>query len=380
MTIKIHEVLTRKDLEIFIRFPLELYKGNPYYVPPLIVDERNTLCHDKNPAFEYCQARYWIAYKSGKVVGRIAAIINQHHREKWGEKFMRFGWIDFIDDREVSKALLECVEIWAKEKDQQAIHGPLGFTNMDHAGMLIEGFSELSTMATTYSYPYYYQHLEALGYEKHTDWVEYVINVTPEPNETIHRIAELSKKRYKLHLLTVKRKKEILPYARQVFDLYNDEYRNLYSAVPLTELQIQHAIHQYFTLISPKFVPIVLDEQNEMVAFGIIMPSLSQALKKASGRLFPLGFLYLLQALRKNDRADLYLVAVKGEYRGKGVNAILMDYVHKLFIDMGIRFIETNPELEWNTDVQGQWKYYQKRQHKKRRAYIKYLSPAKAGS
>jgi ribosomal protein S18 acetylase RimI-like enzyme len=374
MAIQLKEVLTGKDLNAFIRFPFTLYRGNPYWVPPLVGDELNTLRRDKNPAFEYCEARYWLAYKDGRPAGRIAAILNHKHIEKWGQKFMRFGWIDFVDDAEVCAALLGAVEGWARERGMEAVHGPLGFTNMDHAGMLIEGFEELATMATIYNHPYYPQHLERLGYIKHTDWVEYEMPVTPEPNETIARIADLSRRRYKLHLLEPKSKRELLPYAYELFEIYNEEYRNLYSAVPLTETQIEAAIKQYFGLISPKFVPVVLDEQDKMVAFGIVMPSLSRALQKARGRLFPFGFLHLLHALRRNDRADLYLVAVQGEYQGKGVNAIMMDHIHRLFIEMGIKYIETNPELEWNANVQGQWKYYNKRQHKRRRAFIKYLA------
>ncbi|MEW6093228.1 MAG: hypothetical protein AB1531_04595, partial [Chloroflexota bacterium] len=368
MAIQIEEVLSERDLKTFVQFPFALYRGNPFWVPPLSGDELNTLRRDKNPAYEYCEARFWLAYRDGKIAGRIAAILNHRHIEKWGQKYMRFGWIDFVDDPEVSAALLGAVEAWAREKGMEAVHGPLGFTNMDHAGMLVEGFDELATMATIYNFPYYPQHLERLGYRKDTDWVEYEIAVTPKPNETIARIADLSQRRYKLHLLEAKNKKELIPYARELFKLYNEEYRNLYSAVPLTKAQIEHAIKQYLGLISPKFVPVVLDEQGQMVAFGIIMPSLSRALQKAQGRPFPFGFLHLLRALRKNVRADLYLVAVKGEYQGKGVNAILMDQVHRLFIKMGIKYIETNPELEWNTDVQGQWKYYEKRQHKRRRA------------
>jgi ribosomal protein S18 acetylase RimI-like enzyme len=373
MAIQLEEVLSERDLKTFVQFPFSLYRGNPHWVPSLVGDEFNTLRRDKNPAFEYCEARYWLAYQDGKIAGRVAAIFNHRHIEKWGQKYMRFGWIDFIDDPDVSTALLGAVESWAREKGMEAVHGPLGFTNMDHAGMLVEGFDEHATMATIYNFPYYPQHLERLGYGKDTDWVEYEIAVTSKPNETIARIADLSLRRYKMHLLEAKNKKELVPYARELFKLYNEEYRNLYSAVPLTEAQIEHAIRQYLGIISPKFVPVVLDEQGQMAAFGIVMPSLSRALQKAQGRLFPFGFLHLLRALRKNDRADLYLVAVKGEYQGKGVNAILMDHVHRLFIKMGIKHIETNPELEWNVDVQGQWKYYEKRQHKRRRAYIKFL-------
>jgi GNAT superfamily N-acetyltransferase len=373
MEIYLKEVTSRKELKSFAHFPFSLYRGNPFWVPSLVQDELNTLRWDVNPAFEYCEARYWLAYKDGRIVGRVAAILNHRHIEKWDQKYMRFGWIDFIDDHTVSAALIGAVESWAREKGMQAVHGPLGFTNMDHAGMLVEGFDELATMATIYNYPYYPQHLERLGYAKHTDWMEYELTISPEPNETIARIADLSLRRYKLHFLEIAKKKELLPYTRELFKLYNEEYRNLYSAVPLTEAQIESAIKQYFGLISPKFVPVVLDEHGGMVAFGIVMPSLSRALQRSGGRLFPFGFIHLLRALRRNDRADLYLVAVKGEYQGKGVNAIMMDRIHRLFLKLGIQKIETNPELEWNTNVQGQWKYYQKRQHKRRRAFIKFL-------
>jgi ribosomal protein S18 acetylase RimI-like enzyme len=374
MAVELKEVFSAQDLNAFIKFPFSLYKGNTYWVPPLAGDERNTLRRDRNPAFEYCQVRYWLALRDGKPAGRVAAILNQRHIEKWGQKYLRFGWLDFIDDPDVSAALLGAVEAWARELGMEAVHGPLGFTNMDHAGMLIEGFDELATMATLYNFPYYPQHLERLGYGKHTDWVEYELTMSPVPNETIARIAELARRRYKLHLLETTSKKELLPYARQLFQIYNEEYKNLYSAVPLSEAQIESAIRQYFGLISPKFVPVVLDEQGKMAAFGIVMPSLSRALQRSRGRLFPFGFLHLLWALNKNDRADLYLVAVKSEYQGKGVNAILMDAVHRLFLKLGIQKIETNPELEWNANVQGQWKYYQKRQHKRRRAFIKQLT------
>lgn len=373
MVVKLEEVVTGKARKAFVQFPFTLYRGSPYWVPPLISDEINTFQPAKNPAFEYCEARCWLAWRDGEIVGRIAAILNHRHIEKWAQKYLRFGWIDFIDDDAVSAALLGAVEDWARVLGMQAVHGPLGFSNMDHAGMLVEGFKELGTMAAIYNFPYYPRHLERLGYVKHTDWVEYELAISFEPDKTIARIADLSIRRYKLHLLETKKKKELLPYARELFKLYNEEYRNLYSAIPLSDAQIESAIKQYFGLISPRFVPVVLDEHGGMVAFGIVMPSLSHALQRSGGHLFPFGFIHLLKALRRNDRADLYLVAVKGEYQGKGVNAIMMDRIHCLFIELGIQKIETNPELEWNTNVQGQWKYYQKRQHKRRRAFIKHL-------
>lgn len=377
MEVTIKEVTTLKELKQFIRFPLELYRGNPYYVPTLLFDDLNTLRRDKNPAFEHCEAHYWLAYHGKKIVGRVAAILNRLHIEKWNERYMRFSWIDFIDDEEVSAALLGKVEAWAKETGMQAVHGPLGFTDMDREGMLVEGFDELATLATIYNYPYYPKHLERLGYGKDTDWMEYEIQVTAEPNETIARIADIALRRNKLKMLEIRSKKELLPYAPELFRLLGDEYKHLYGFVPLTDRQVEAYIKQYFGFVTPDFVPVVLDQDGRMVAFGITMPSLSKALQKSRGELFPFGFIHLLRALRRNDRADLYLVAVRSEYQGKGVNAILMNRMHRVFSRIGVRCVETNPELETNANVQGQWKYYEKRQHKRRRCFIKHLESVK---
>jgi ribosomal protein S18 acetylase RimI-like enzyme len=373
MDITIKEVTSLKDLKSFIHFPHELYRGNPCWVPNLTSDELNTLRKDKNPAFEYCEAKYWLAYRQGQLVGRVAAILNHRHIEKWGQRYMRFGWIDFIDDPAVPEVLFKTVEGWAKETDMTAIHGPLGFTDLDREGMLVEGFDELATLATIYNYPYYPVHMEKLGFRKDTDWMEYELSVPPEPNQTIARIAELSLRRNKLKLLDVKNKKGLLPYTRELFRVLEDEYKKLYGVVPLTEKQVTAYIDQYFGFVTPDFVPIVMDQNNRMVAFGIVLPSLSRALQKSKGQLFPFGFIHLLKALKKNDRADAYLVAVRSEYQGKGVNAILMNKMHHVFSKMGITKLETNPELETNADVQGQWKYYEKRQHKRRRVFIKHL-------
>ncbi len=374
MDIKIKEVLTQKELKTFIQFPFELYKGNPNWVPGLFFDEFNTLRWDKNPAFNHCEARYWIAYREKKIVGRIAAILNHRHIEKWGQRYLRFGWIDFIDDPNVSAALISSVENWAKEKGMSAVHGPLGFTDLDREGMLVEGFNELSTLATIYNHPYYPKHLENLGYVKDTDWMEYEFTVPSETNKTIARIADAALRRNKLQLLKLRNKKELLPYTKELFKLLDDEYKHLYGTVPLTEEQIQSYINQYFGFVTPDFVPIVVDNNNRMVAFGIVMPSLSIALQKSKGQLFPFGFIHLLKALKTNDRADLYLVAVRSEYQGKGVNAILMNKMHEVFNKIGIKKVESNPELETNQNVQGQWKYYDKRQHKRRRVYIKHFT------
>lgn len=373
MSVEIREVAIPRDLNLFIHFPYQLYKGNPYWVPGLFSDEENTLSAEKNPAFAYSQARYWLALKDHRVVGRVAAIISEGHRQRWKQAYMRFGWIDFVDDLEVSKALMGQVEAWAKEKKLTAVHGPLGFTDMDHAGMLVEGFDELGTMATIYNYPYYPRHLEVLGYQKDVDWVEYEITVPQTPDPKIARLAQIVLRRENLRLIEFKDKQEVMQRAPEIFALINEGYRNLYGYVPLNDEQVELYTNQYLGFIKPEFVPAVEDAQGRLVAFGITMPSLTRAMQKSNGRLFPFGFLHVLSALRKNDRADLYLIAVKPEYQGRGVNALLIDHISKVFARHGIRKAESNPELENNHLVQGQWKHFETRQHKRRRCYIKYL-------
>jgi ribosomal protein S18 acetylase RimI-like enzyme len=352
--VTVRPVASRRDLKEFIRFPHGLYRGNPYWVPNLDFDEWNTLRQEKNPAFDHCQAKYWLAFRQGRIVGRIAAILNRKHIAKWKQRYLRFGWVDFIDDPAVSAALFSAVEVWARECGMEAVHGPLGFSDMDREGMLVEGFDERATMITNYNFPYYSAHLEAMGYGKDIDWLEYDLTVPPEPDETIARIAAIALRRNHLHLLQARR-------------------TSLYGVVPLTAKQVDQYISQYLGFIRPEFVPVVLDESNRMVAFGITMPSLARALQKAKGRLLPFGFIHVMCALRKNDRAELYLVAVRSEYQGKGVNAILMDEMNRLFIRRGIRRVESNPELETNQNVRGQWKHYPARQHKRRRVFIKRL-------
>jgi GNAT superfamily N-acetyltransferase len=371
MNITLKEVTNRKQLIHFIDFPILLYRGNPYYVPSLLIDEINCLSQEKNPAFEHCQAKYWLAYKDGQIAGRVAAILNQKHIEKWGQRYLRFGWLDFIDDPDVSAALLEAVMQWARSLGLDAIHGPLGFTDMDREGMLIEGFSEVATLATLYNHPYYPQHMEKLGFIKDIDWVEYEISVPVEQDPTIARIADISLRRNRLHLLKARNKRDLLKYANELFELLDESYSHLYGTVPLTRKQVDTYIHQYFGFVKPDFVPIVLDEKGKMVAFGIVMPSLSKGLQRSRGHLFPFGFVHMLKSLASYTRFDLYLVAVAKEYQSKGVNAILMNQMNQVFNALGVRYVESNPELEINANVQGQWKYYQRRQHKRRRVFIK---------
>ncbi|MCJ7519424.1 MAG: GNAT family N-acetyltransferase [Anaerolineaceae bacterium] len=373
-TIEIKEITTISGLKAFIRFPFGLYAGNPYWVPALRSDDLNTFRKDKNPAFEFCEAKYWLAYKDGKVAGRVAGIINHRHIEKWKQPFARFGWIDFIDDPHVSAALMKAVEDWARSQGLKAVHGPLGFTDLDREGMLVEGFNELSTLATSYNYPYYPAHMQAAGYAKDIDWVEYELRLPEVLDERIARLSDTLMRRYNLRLLTFKNKKEILRYADALFDLLQEAYQHLYGVTPLSRRQVDAYIKQYFGFMSPDFVPMVVDAQDRLIAFGITLPSLSLALQKSKGRLFPFGFIHLLRALRKNDKGDLYLVAVSHEYQGRGVNAILINRMIEVFREFGIKSVESNPELENNLRVQAQWKNFDHRQHKRRRIFIKLLN------
>lgn len=371
--IEIKEVSTRKELKEFITFPFKLYSQSPIWVPPLIFDEINTLRKEKNPAFEYCDAKYWLAIRDGKVVGRIAGIINHKYIEKWGKKCARFGWIDFIDDTEVSAALLGAVESWAKACGLDGVHGPLGFCDLDKEGMLIEGFDEPGMIITIYNYPYYKDHMERLGYQKDVDWIEYEIKVPDGIPDRIIKINNQVLDRLKMKIVKFNKSKEILDYAEDIFDLLNEAYKELYGVIELTDAQIKSYTKQYFGFINPDYVRIILDENSRLAAFGIAIPSLAKAYIKARGRLLPFGFYHILRALKKNDRLDLLLVAVRPELQGKGLNAILLNEINISAIANGIKFAETGPELEENKNVQSLWKYYETRQHKKRRCYFKHL-------
>lgn len=372
MTIELREVKTPQDLKAFIRFPIDLYKKNPYYVPALFDDEMNTLDPKKNPAFKEAKARYWLAIKDGNVAGRIAAILMPKEEIKWGAKLMRFGWIDFIDDREVSKALIGAVEDWAKEEGMEGIHGPLGFTDLDREGMMVEGFDQVATLASNYSFPYYKEHIEALGYVKDIDWVDYEITLTDEYADKIAHAAEIVAKRSNLHLFKGK-KRDLLKIAPDIFNVLEEAYRKLYGTVPLSREQVDHYISAYFGMADLDYIPVVMDENNKIVGFGITFPSLSKALQKNRGYLLPFGFIPLLWALKKNDKADLYLVGIKDEYLGKGVNAMVMNQIYHAFVKYGIRYIESNCTLEDNFDIQAMFKYFDRRMHKRRRCYVKHL-------
>ena len=374
MAIIIKKVSNKKELKTFIRFNYELYKNNPYSVPDLYDDMLGTFSPQKNAAFEFCEADYFLAYKDDKVVGRVAAIINRRANETWNKKEVRFGWIDFVDDPEVSKALLDQVEAWGKERRMEAMVGPLGFTDLDAEGMLVEGFDQLSTMSTIYNYPYYSQHMERLGFEKEADWVEFKLTVPDKLPEKFVRISEIILQKYKLKIKKLKRSEiKEKNYGQKIFDLINEAYAPLYGYYKMTQGQINQYIKTYLPLIDLRMVSLVEDEAGELVAVGISMPSLSEALQKAKGKMLPFGWYHLLKALffKKPKVLDLLLVGVKPEYQSKGVNALLFYDLVPIYQQMGFQYGESNPELEVNKKVQAQWSAFESVQHKRRRAYKK---------
>jgi hypothetical protein len=377
MAITIKKVDGKKEMKTFIRFNYELYKGNPYSVPDLYDDMLMTFSPKKNAAFEFCEAEYFLAYKDGKVVGRVAAIINHRANDTWNKKEVRFGWIDFIDDPEVSRALLATVENWGRQKGMTSIVGPLGFTDMDAEGMLVEGFDQLSTMATIYNYPYYPEHMLRHGYQKDADWVEYKLFVPEKMPDKYRRVAEIILKKYNLKIKKLHNRKEIKDgnYGQRIFDLINEAYAPLYGYSQMTQGQIDQYVKTYLNVLDLRMVTLVEDEAGELVAVGISMASLSEALQKAKGRLLPFGWFHLLKALfiKRPKMLDLLLVAVKPEYQSKGVNALLFYDLIPIYQQMGFEYGESNPELEDNKKVQAQWDYLETEQHKRRRAFRKDL-------
>lgn len=373
MSVEIKKVTTKSELKRFIRFNYEFYKDNPYSVPDLYDDMLNTFSPKKNAAFEFCEADYFLALRDGKIVGRVAAIINRRANETWNRKTVRFGWIDFIDDMEVSTVLIDTVKQWGKERGMTEIEGPLGFTDMDAEGMLVEGFDQLSTMATIYNYPYYPQHMERLGLSKSADWVEMKIYVPDAIPEKHRRISDIIAKRYNLHIRKLKSKKEVRQsgVAHDIFRLINDAYTPLFGYSRMTERQIDQYVKMYVPVLDLRMVSIVENEQNEIVAVGISMASLSRALQKAKGRLLPFGWYHLLKALmwKRPKVLDLLLVAVRPDYQGKGVNALLFTDLIPVYKELGFEYAESNPELEMNEKVQNQWQYFKTEQHKRRRCF-----------
>lgn len=377
-SVQIKRVETKKDLKAFIEFHYDLYEGDPYDAPNLYSDELNTLSRDKNAAFDFCEAEYFLALKEGKVVGRVAAIINHKANEKWEKKDVRFGWIDFIDDIEVSNALLKAVEDYGKEKGMTSIVGPLGFTDMDPEGMLTWGFDQLGTMATIYNYDYYPKHMEKLGgWEKDNDYVEYRLDVPETAPEKYTKIAEMVEKRYNLHARKLT-KKEIFEggYGKKLFDLINVTYSHLYGFSELTDRQIDQYVKMYFPLADLDLITVIEDgnKDNQLVGLAITIPSLTRALQKCRrGRLFPFGWWHLLRAIKfhKTEVVDLLLIGVLPEYRSKGANALVFADLIPRYVKYGFKWGETHVEMETNESVQSQWGPLDPTMHKKRRCYRK---------
>lgn len=371
MNVTIEEVVSRKKLKQFIKFPFKLYAKNRYWVPPLISGELSTLRKDRNPAFDYCEAKYWLACKNGEIAGRIAGIINQRSIDKWGKRLVRIGWVDFIDDAEVSAALFDVVEKWAKERGMEGTHGPLGFTDMDNEGLLVEGFDKMPTIANIYNYPYYAEHFEKYGYTKAEDWLQYIFNASQPIPEKVQRINNLILQKYNLKVFRFTSVREVLPRAKEVFEVLNAAFVNLYGFVPLTEKEIDYYIKQYFSFIKPEFVCFIADATDKIIGFGISMPSLSKAMQKAKGRLFPFGFIHVLRALRKNDVIDLYLNGVLPEWQNKGVHSLYYSELNKSYIRHNIKTAISNPQLESNVNAISAWKDYEKEFYIRRRCYQK---------
>lgn len=373
--VEIREVCSKAELRQFVDYPNQLYRDVPQFVPAFYGDDLADWDRSKNPAFEYCEARNFLAWRDGEIVGRIGAILSHKANETWGTNRMRFSQVDFIDDTEVSAALFQAVENWAREKGCSQVHGPLGFCDMDREGMLVEGFDRRSMFITYYNHPYYNDHLIALGYAKDTDWVENLIDIPAPDSETgikLHRLAERVLSRGKYHKAAVTRKGQITAkHIEQAFRLVNKAYAPLYGVVELSEKQVKKYANKFVPLVNPDLLCMVMDEQENLVAFGVCAPSMAEAMKKHRGRLFPVGWVDVLRALGKNDTMDLLLIAVDPDVQGLAINAVIMDHILRGAARLGITKAESGPTLETNEKVQSQWKFFLHEQHKRRRCYIK---------
>ena len=376
MPVNIVKVENKRQLKKFINFGNELYKGNPYFVPELFADAMTTLRKDRNAAFDFCEADYFLAYRDGKIVGRIAAIINRNANEKWGQKSARFGWVDFIDDNEVVDSLFGAAEAWARERGMTEIQGPLGFTDLDREGMLIEGFDRIGTMATIYNHPYYPKQMERMGYTKDAEWVEYLLKVPEKRWEKAQRVSAIVEKKFGLSVVHCKSRSELAKrYGKAIFELVNECYSELYGYSPLSQKQIEQLIKMYVPVIDLRLIALIVDKEDNLVGLGISIYSLSEALQKAKVKLFPFGWWHLAKALffKHPKRLDFLLAAVKPEYQSKGAFAMVFNELLGHYIDMGFVDVESNPELEDNLKIQSQWSEFERELHKRRRAFKKEL-------
>ncbi|CAN5605665.1 hypothetical protein BH11BAC1_BH11BAC1_12870 [soil metagenome] len=372
MSVQIKETNTTGDLQAFVNFPFTLYKGNQFWVPPIKKDELKALRPETNPAFDFCKTKFWLAYQNRKIVGRIGGIINRLESEKTGEKFARFTRYETIDDVEVSAALLQAAEAWAKENGMSAIHGPLGFSNLDHQGVLVEGFDHLPSIASEYHHPYYQRHLEKNGYEKEMDWVEFRLTLAEVPEKAL-RLNEAIKQRYGLTVKRFSSTAELKPYGEKIFGLLNEAFAELFSMVPLNERMKRYYIDRYLSFINPTFVLVVEDKDKNPAGFIITLPSLSEAMQKANGSLFPFGWWYIKNALQHPKLVDILLTAVHPKLQSQGVPAILITEMQQIMLKAGAKHAETTGIIETNQKAIQVWKNYEHIQHKRKRCYKKAL-------
>ena len=374
MSIKIKQITTKIGLFKFVKFGNDFFKDCKYFCPHLILDDMATFNPKKNPAFDVCEHVLYMAYKDGKAVGRIAGLINHQANQKWGVKHVRFGWMDFIDDKEVSKALLDTVREWGKKRGCTTMNGPVGFTDMDHQGLLLEGYDYLSPMASLYNYPYYVEHMTAYGLAKEADWIEFQVFPPKEVPERLQRIANVVMQRSKVRIDKVKNVKELVSkYGIEYMDVIGEAYEKLYNFQPLTEKQKKYYCDMYFPILNFDFVTVIVNEKDEVVGVGVGMPDISNALRKCKGKLFPFGWYHMLKALRAKqmDAFDLLIIAVRPDYQDKGLNAVIIADQHPYFVKYGIKRVETTSILETNTKNQGHWELFPHKIHKRRRAYLK---------
>ncbi len=368
-TINVIEAKTKKQLLDYVKFPFSLYKNHPYWVPPLINDELETFDQTKNPAFDQAEAYFFLAYRNNKIVGRIAAIVNWQEIKVQQKPKVRFGWWDVIDDINVTKALLEKVYELGKKHHLSYVEGPMGFSNLDKVGVLTEGYNRLGSMITWYNYPYYKDHLEQLGYVKEKEYFESLFSFEDVHPDSFTKISHLIEQRYGLKVVTFKKTKDIVPYVDEMFDLFNTSYEKLTSFVAVSKRQKEYFKKKYIPFVNPEYILFVLDKENKMVAFSIVMPGFSEALKKANGRLFPFGFYHLLQAKKHSKEVLFYLIGIEPEYQNKGVTAIIFREYYNVFKEKGITLCNRTPELEENNAIHNLWKNFNSTVDRRRRTY-----------
>lgn len=376
MSVEIRQVNSRRDLRKFVTFPEKLYHDSPYYVPPLEFDQMDTLDQKKGAAQEFCESALYLAYKDGELVGRVAAIVNKKANEQWDHKEVRFGWIDFIDDREVSKALIDKVEEFGRERGMESIVGPLGFTDFDPEGMLVDGYDRLSTMALIYNYPYYNEHIQAMGFEKDADWIEYKITLPEVLPPRLMRLVPIIEQRANVHIRPLTRKMiREEDYGHKLFALINECYKKLYNYTVLPDSMADKYLGFYLSILDLDYLTMVENDKGEVVAFGITMPTIVGALQKSRGKLFPFGWWHLAKSMfiKHEEGSELLLIGVRPDYQNSGINGLVVANTFKIFHEKGVKWAETNAILETNTKNQSQWDDFENECKKRRRSYIKKL-------